>query len=163
MAHESGTSSHRGPDPVRRAVAARVLLALSLLLPLSAAGAPPCEVSVTTDIAFGVYDVFSPAPLLATGRIRLRCPQAQNPRIALGLGSSATYRPRKLQGPGDVLEYNLFIDPGHLTIWGDGSDGSSMFTAPSGSGQFVIYAMVPAAQNVRDGAYSDSLLLTLYP
>jgi spore coat protein U-like protein len=140
------------------------LLALALLLlPAGPARAAlTCTATVTGGIVFGTYDVFAPAPLTSTGRIRLNCPKGLTAQIFLSAGNSADFTWRELRSPDGALRYNVYQDPGWSVVWGDGSDGSSVYVSTGGNAQLVLYGRIPAGQDVPDGTYSDALTLTLF-
>lgn len=54
---------------------------------------------------------------------------------------------------GNRIAYNLYLDPGHGRVWGDGTQGSSRYRGVPG--RFMIYARVPAYQFVPVGEYRD--------
>ena len=146
------------------------ILSVVVLLFMSIDGhAFHCTVT-TTPASFGTYDVFSSAPLDTTGTISLMC---NNPEkkpmpvtISISSGGSGSFNPRqmRLAGGSDRMNYSLFLDPSRSTIWGDGTGGTSTFistiikTTPLNA---TIYGRVPARQNLRAGAYSDNLVVTV--
>lgn len=156
----------RGPGVPRSwsspGAALAAIAVAALISPRPAAAAPPCRVTVSADVAFGTYDVFDPAPRDATARIRLVCPQGPSPQIVISKGSSPTYAARTMTSGTDVLRYNLYLDPSHQVVWGDGTDGSSTFVAPHGNVQATVYARIPPGQDVAPGAYSDTLVVTVF-
>jgi spore coat protein U-like protein len=123
-----------------------------------------CTVSVTAGISFGTYDVFAPAPLDTTGYISYKCTGHASVQISLTRGQSTTYAARTLRYGADLLQYNLFIDPARTLVWGDGTEGTGMFT-DSGSGlkrdNLPIYARMRAGQDARPGAYIDSVTVVI--
>lgn len=147
--------------PLRGSFTWALLLALTLL-PQPTTAAPGCKVTVSADLTFGSYDVYSPAPLTTTGRVRLSCPASTNPQITLSSGGSASFVWRELRSTTGALRYNVYMDAAMSLVWGDGTDGSSVFTAPSGKEQVVLYGRIPAGQDPTAGDYADSLQLTLY-
>ena len=54
------------------------------------------------------------------------------------------------------------LDPARTVVWGDGTDGSSLFAAPEGNVQALVYARIPAGQDVAAGAYTDTLVVTIF-
>ena len=62
-----------------------------------------------------------------------------------------------------VLTYNLFLDSTHLTIWGNGSSGTGIFsgTATGPNIGTPVYRRIPARQNAHVGAYSDVITITV--
>ena len=73
-----------------------------------------------------------------------------------------------MQGPGDTLNYNLYLDAAHNQILGDGTGGTSQ---DSGSATIsktspftfieTIYGRIFAGQDPAVGAYSDSIVYTM--
>jgi spore coat protein U-like protein len=63
----------------------------------------------------------------------------------------------------NVLNYNLFTDPTHLSMWGDGSGGTAI-VAGSGTGSVTnvpVYGRVPGSQSVPSGSYADDIVITV--
>ena len=118
--------------------------------------------NVGGDILFGTYDVFAPTPLDTSVRLRLVCPKGQAPMVMISKGNSATYAPRTLVSGPLALPYNLFLDVARQVVWGDGTEGTSYWTAPGGTAQAQIYARIPAGQDAVAGDYSDSVVLTIF-
>ncbi len=138
-------------------------LALLIAIPSIARAAPSCTVTVAGDILFGTYDVFSPTPLDTNVRVRLNCPKGQTPIVMISKGNnSTTYWPRKLSSGASFLEYNLFLDAARQVVWGDGTEGTSYFTAPGGNAQTQIYARIPPGQDAVTGIYSDGVVVTIF-
>ena len=85
-------------------------------------------------------------------------------RISLAPAVDGTFD-RLMRWRGDVLRYNLFADPGHTVIWGDGSRGTYAFTAKCCPTEefstITIYARIPAGQDVQAGTYRDTVLVLL--
>lgn len=140
---------------------ARVMAAL-IAVPASAGAADTCRVTIHGDVAFGTYDVFSPAARHATMRIRVDCPQSSAPQIAISRGNSATYGSRELRSGREVLRYNLYVDPGHRIVWGDGTEGSRMPAAASGNAEVTVYGRIAPGQDVAPGTYTDTLVVTVF-
>jgi spore coat protein U-like protein len=145
----------------------RFLLCLIFILIARSAGA--CTVS-TTGVVFANYDVFSLAPLTSTGSVTVTCDLAPLPDVTISIGPSSHsggFLPRQMKHAAlpDLLSYNLYIDTGGTSIWGDGTGGTRTvflknvrrrrpITVP-------IYGIVPPAQNISAGSYSDVLTVTI--
>jgi spore coat protein U-like protein len=67
----------------------------------------------------------------------------------------------------DRLNYNLFVNAGRSTVWGDGAPGTSTVflknVKKNHPAVATIYGRVPPGQNVSVGSYSDSLTVTITP
>lgn len=147
-----------------------VLLGLALIVLSTAARAQSCNVTATP-VSFGSYNVFNAGPLDATGTITVRCTSLLslfvNYTIKLSKGLSGSYAPRQMANGTNRLNYNLYTDATRLTVWGDGSAGTSFIS----NGILVVllgitvnhtvYGRVPALQNVVVGSYSDNITVTL--
>ena len=144
-----------------RAAALVPRLVLGLALPFALPGTASAECSLNiVDVSFGSYDPFSVADTDITGGISVSCDAETSLQVSLsaGLGSFAM---RHLQSGSDILRYNLFTDPSRLSIWGDGSPGTSLLSLSGTGGNFTVYGRIPARQNVPVGAYGDTITVTL--
>ena len=136
--------------------------ALLALAVVPAAHAAVCTVS-TSGLNFGNYDVFSTLNDDVTGTINVDCDSGTNYSILLSSGTSGTFSSRSMTNGTYVLGYNLFTDPTRLTIWGDGSSGTSTFSG-SGTGSNIgtpVYGRIPAGQNAFVGTYNDVVVVTV--
>jgi spore coat protein U-like protein len=153
------------PRPIQ---AAKVLLgALALCLIGARAQAMSCTVINTSSVRFGSYDVFDNQPLDSTGNLEFRCTQVAAGdmlSIQLNRGESNSFLPRAMMHRGMRFEYNLYLDAARTIVWGDGTSGTSAYTARPIEGQTIsvpIYGRIPPRQNVAIGSYSDSIVLTV--
>lgn len=141
-----------------------VALGLGLLTAPALASAASCSIIEAVGVAFGGYDVFSSTVTTSTGRLVFQCQDAGPIAISLGRGGSSTWLRRLSQGL-HGLDYNLFLDAAGSVVWGDASGGTSRYTNPSPpdgeSVSVTIYGRIPARQNARVGAYSDTIVATL--
>lgn len=138
-------------------------LAAALLLAFAAGGAEAaCTVSAQS-VIFGNYDVFSGQPLDGIGNIAITCDIATPYTLSLSTGSSGSFALRALANAGYRLNYNLFVDAAHATVWGDGSGGSAIASAggSASTGNHTVYGRIPAGQNATVGSYSDSVTVTV--
>jgi spore coat protein U-like protein len=150
------------------------LLSAALLLltppPAHALGLD-CNVS-STGVAYGVYDPNSSSPTNATGNVHVSCTVLlasvlSQINIRLSTGSSGTFANRKMSGGADQLNYNLYKDASHTTVWGDGTGGTGIFTdnlliAVLGTSvDHTIYGSIPPGQYVAAGSYADTITVTV--
>lgn len=146
-----------------RGIACAALLAASV--PLHAA---TCGVSANS-VAFGAYNPFDLLPHDAAGNIQVSCNDvlvALSYTLRLSAGGSGSYAPRRMSGGAYTLDYNLYTDPAHATVWGDGSASTATVTGAfavtvSGSANHAVYGRVPAGQNAGAGSYSDTVTVTV--
>lgn len=148
----------------------RLLATFLCLLPGSEAGAA-CTVSAT-GVGFGAYDVFVASPSDSTGTVTVTCDQAPPVDVVIGIGPSGTsggFVPRQMRSASspDRLNYNLFVNAGRSTVWGDGAPGTSTVflknVTKNRPAVTTIYGRVPPGQDVSVGSYSDSLTVTITP
>lgn len=140
----------------------RILLTCTLACAgMSTAHAEGCTVS-TSGLNFGSYDVFSPLNDDITATINVNCPSGTGYSLWLSTGTG-TFSLRTLTNGASVLAYNLYLDPTHLTIWGDGSSGTGTISG-TGTGANVgtpVYGRIPPGQNASVGSYADVITVTV--
>lgn len=150
---------------MRRLRVIGVGLWLQLWTVAAAQAAGSCEVSISL-VDFGRVDVRRGGEI--TGEVAVRCPTAQRFALSLSRGHG-DYRMRRMRGPdGAELEYNLFVDPAHLRVWGDGIAGGTARLTGRTDGRrttlITVYGRIPRGQRGgRAGAYADALTVTLEP
>ncbi|MFT4254199.1 MAG: spore coat U domain-containing protein [Caulobacter sp.] len=117
---------------------------------------------------FGVYSGLTPAADTAIGRLNVRCLPAAGagtPQVRIGAGGSGQHLDRMMASGTARLRYNLYLDPAHRLVAGDGSAGTSLLPAPRtrAIGRYVwpIFGMIPPGQRVPAGVYSDTLLIEI--
>lgn len=122
-----------------------------------------CFISAT-DVAFGSTGLIQSA-LTATGTISAQCTNGDAFQIALNGGASGNVAARAMQpaGGGGAVNYQLYLDAAHSTIWGDGTAGTSTATG-TGSGlsqSLTVYGQVPVQTTPAPGTYSDTITATI--
>jgi spore coat protein U domain-containing protein, fimbrial subunit CupE1/2/3/6 len=149
----------------RRALAA-IALAVSVSVWLPARAEAQLGVNCTisaTPVAFGSYDVLSASPVDSTGTITYECVIGFPIIITLSRGSSSSFTPRTMTSGAETLAYNVYLDAARTTIWGDGTGGTSSYSANTIllPVTVTVYGRVPASQNVAAGSYGDTLVATI--
>ena len=134
-------------------------LALLALLVLPGAAMAECSLNVI-GLTFGGYDPFSVTDTDITGSVSVSCDTDTSVQISLsaGLGPFAA---RQMKSGANPLFYNLYTDPSHLSLWGDGSPGTNLVSFSGTAGSYTVYGRIPAGQNVPVGAYGDTITVTL--
>jgi spore coat protein U-like protein len=134
---------------------------------VSATVSSNCTVSAS-NVAFGSVNVISATAPTATGGIIVKCTNATawTATASAGGGSGATATLRKMTHATDAtktLNYALFTDSGHATVWGDGSTGSGITGTGTGADDArTVYARIPAGQNAATlGSYTDTVTVTV--
>jgi spore coat protein U-like protein len=146
-----------------------VILACSMVI-TRASGAAVCSVS-STGTAFGTFDTLSGLDDNILGTISVTCTgnigDPVNYTIALGPGGGS-FVSRIMQAGTPQLNYNLYKDAAHMSVWGDGSGGTATVSdsyslaATSNTLQYPVYGSVPGTQSgAVAGSYSDNILITL--
>lgn len=149
----------------------RVILALAGLAGVlhateaSAQLTPSCTISATS-VNFGNYNVFNGSAVDSTGTITYTCNSAaSNITISLSTGASSTYRSRAMSKGAEALNYNLFRDAARTSIWGDGTNGTGVYTRnnPQNNNPIsvTVYGQIPAGQDVSAGTFSDTISATI--
>ena len=144
----------------RSAITAAFVFAL--LATAAPAAAASCSVS-PQQLSLGRYDPFASAPQDAVTSIAISCDVETSVVIAIGPGTG-DYGARTMTGGAQALLYNLYIDPAHSRVWGDGTNGSSTVssTAVATSTAIPVYARAPARQTqLKPGSYSDILWVSI--
>ena len=143
-------------------------LVAALAVSAEAQAITSCSIGNVTSVAFGAYDPFSGIDLDSTGSLTYQCSgvgPSDTIVIHLGRGGSSGFFPRQMSNGGATLSYNLFLDASRLSVWGDGTGGTSLYgpvTPPESSNTTVnIFGRIPAGQNIPVGSYSDTLVITL--
>lgn len=128
-----------------------------------------CTISATA-VAFGNYDVYAATPTNSNGSVTYHClgypsPPGSGPvTIFLNKGSSATFTPRFMHNGANHLNYNLYLDAGLTQIWGDGTGGTTFYSATAINDSRVtvtVFGSIPAAQDAHVGAYTDTIKATI--
>ena len=167
-------------------VALPALLALSLLAAIAPAfaGSSPqtgsfqvsatinnsCQVSATTNIAFGTYDTLSTTDTDAAGSVSVRCNQGvTNVVVTLdqganpAAGSSAAAPLRQMASGTDRLPYQIYSDAARTTVWGDTAATGVTIAGPlaaSAAEVLPTYGRIAAGQDAPAGAYTDTVGVT---
>jgi len=139
------------------------------LLPQLSFAAPSCTVSALP-LAFGSYDTIN--SLSGFTSITVSCSRINQGggtvtyTLALSTGPGS-YAARQMTSGANVLLYNLYSDPTHTQVWGDGTGGSvtvaGTFSSPpkSQTAAVTVYGLIPGAQNVVPGAYATATPITV--
>lgn len=152
----------------RRRLFATVAVAAGLALAADPARAAfECSVVSVSPVSFPVYDVFRVSPTDAQGSVTYECRGVGQNTLTIDLssGGAGQFSPREMRASSEVLSYNLFVDAGRGTIWGDGGAGTGRYgpyRPPNNSPVVVpIFGRITSGQNVTPGTYTDSVTLTL--
>lgn len=136
-----------------------------------AAGCTVCICSVsTTSMNFGTYNPAASGATTATASISASCISVSvpmNATVDLGLsaGTSGNAAARQMASGSKRLNYNIYQDPAHTTVWGNGSNGGTeqsmqIVNLLNWNTTKTAYGRIPAGQYAQTGAYADSIVVT---
>lgn len=107
-----------------------------------------------------------PTPVDATSTLSVQCTNTTPYTVALNAGSNAggasNFTARTMKSGANSLGYQLYLDTGRSTIWGDGTASSTSSGTGTGSTQsLTIYGRLPSLANVIPGSYTDTVTVTV--
>lgn len=148
----------------------KIALCISLVLLLAPAATRADHCSVTaTSMDFGEYDVFDTRPTSSRGSVTVQCNGPEQKmvsfEVSMTTGNSGTYSVRKMNGPGESLDYNIYRNAAGTEIWGNGTDRTTTVSGTSWKDlptQFDFFGIIREEQDVAAGAYSDSITVDVY-
>lgn len=118
-----------------------------------------CQISAT-NLDFGDYTGTQAA---STSTITVICTNNQGYDIGLDAGTSGGgVTVRKMTGPGGaILGYGLYRDANHTTNWGNTVSTDTVHGNGSGGAQtLTVYGLMPSAEYVMSGVYTDTVTAT---
>ncbi|VVE12074.1 Csu type fimbrial protein [Pandoraea terrigena] len=121
-----------------------------------------CTIAAT-NITFATQSALD-RPVTGAGQLTVQCTQNDAYRISLSGGQLGTVTSRYMTSQSaSNIGYQLYLDSGYATIWGDGSSGTSPLTGiGTGLVQFIpIYARVPSQSTPPPGVYTDTVTATI--
>jgi spore coat protein U domain-containing protein, fimbrial subunit CupE1/2/3/6 len=129
-----------------------------------------CSVA-TAGVSFGRYSAMARSPTDASGSIEVVCTASTDATLAYSIalvGKGGTVTARAMQSAAARLSYQLYTDPAHTVIWGNGAAGGRVVTyaAPLAHGRtstqrFTVFGRIQPGQNVPPGTYRDSVVVVL--
>jgi spore coat protein U-like protein len=159
------------------ALAALTACAIVVQLPLSAQTASAsltvtanvtknCTIA-TAPVNFGSYDPVAAnatAPLDGVGTLTVACTKGAVAKVGLNSGANAQGTVRRMgQGTTEYLNYEIYKDTAHATVWGNTADTAlDIPAAPNRNPRtFTAYGRVVAAQDAAVGNYTDTIVATV--
>lgn len=126
-----------------------------------------CTVSGTT-LNFGssIDPLAAATPLDATSSLSVQCTNTTPYTVALNAGVNAggasNFGGRAMKSGSNTLAYQLYLDAGRSSVWGDGTGSSTVSGTGTGSAQtLTIYGRLPSLANVVPGSYTDTVTVTV--
>ena len=125
--------------------------------------AAACAINSASTLNFGTQGMLV-ANVDQTSTIQVVCTNTTPFTIGLdaGTGSGATVATRKLTSGGNTVNYALYSDAAHTTIWGNTVSTDTVAGTGAGSAQnFTVYGRVPPQAAPAPGNYSDTITVTV--
>lgn len=127
-----------------------------------------CLVSAT-NLNFGAYDSVAATALDGTSTITVTCTAGTKYKIGLDAGlqsAVATGTSRAMVGDDaatTLLNYELYTESGHGTVWGDLGGGTTVAQSALTGGplDYTVYGQIPAPQYVPAANYADTINVTV--
>lgn len=126
-----------------------------------------CTVSGTT-LNFGasIDPLAAATPLDATSTLSVQCtnttPYTVSLNAGVNAGGASNFGSRLMKSGSNTLGYQLYLDAGRATVWGDGTASSTSAGTGTGSAQtLTIYGRLPSLANVVPGSYTDTVTVTV--
>jgi spore coat protein U-like protein len=112
---------------------------------------------------------FPPSGVLTTNiaqssTIQVTCTNTTPYTIGLdaGTGSGATVATRKLTSGGATVNYSLYSDTNHTTVWGNTPGTDTVAGTGNGTGQnFTVFGLIPPQTTPAPGTYTDTITVTV--
>ena len=128
---------------------------------VTATVADSCRVTAT-DLDFGAYDPNAATDNEAISTITATCTEGTAYTLALDDGSnsgSATDTTRAMLGDGNYLDYELYSESGHTTVWN--ATNTVANTAVAGANAHTVYGRILAGRYVPAASYLDTITVTI--
>ena len=105
-------------------------------------------------------------PLDASSTLSVQCTNTTPYSVSLSAGANAggasNFTARAMKSGSNSLGYQLYLDAGRSSIWGDGTGSSTVSGTGSGSTQsLTIYGRLPSLNNVVPGSSTDTVTVTV--
>jgi spore coat protein U-like protein len=123
-----------------------------------------CTITVN-DLDFGtVSDLVASVDGATTGTVTCTGVAPVSIAFDAGTGGSSTYGTRQMASGGETINYNLYREPTHTEVLGDGTGGTFVIelTSTGGADGFSVYARTAPGQNPKPaGAYTSTVTATV--
>jgi spore coat protein U-like protein len=122
-----------------------------------------CTFGTITTIAFAPYDPIAGSDDVGVGSIGYACDAGTNESVTIGLSNgmhSSGNSDRNMSKGSDMLPYQIYLDSGHQTVWGDDSFGSEYSATGATSTNVTMFGRIPRHVNAPVGQYSDMITVT---
>lgn len=133
-----------------------ILVASCLLIMSQTCFGAICDIKNTLMVDFGSYNPFSSQDNDSAEDMQISCVGLRLLTVEISAGNSGQINQRKMFSNNEALNYNLYSNAGRTTIW------NRLSTIVILNRTLTIYGRIPAGQDVKSGAYTDNLTVTLY-
>jgi len=99
-----------------------------------------------------------------TSTISVQCTSGTGYNIGLdaGIGTGATVAVRKMTFSGSTINYSLYTDAGHTTVWGNTISTDTVAATGNGAPQsYTVFGRVPPQTTPAIGTYTDTVTVTV--
>lgn len=110
----------------------------------------------------------SAVPIDATSTLTVQCTNTTPYSVALdagtNAGSASSFATRAMKNGAHTLGYQLYLNAGRSSVWGDGTGGSAPAngTGTGSSQTLTIYGRLPTlGSTVVPGTYTDTVTVTI--
>jgi spore coat protein U-like protein len=124
---------------------------------------PSCTIVSTATLNFGSQGVLT-ANVDQITTLQVQCTNTTPYNIGLdaGTGTGATVTTRKLTSGANTVNYSLYSDSGHSTVWGNTVGTNTVSATGSGASQtYTIYGRVPPQTTPAPATYTDTITVTV--
>ena len=122
-----------------------------------------CTINSASTLNFGSQGVLI-AAVNQTSAVQVQCTNTTPYNIGLdaGAGTGATVAVRNMTSGANTVNYSLYSDSGHTTVWGTAIGTNTVAATGSGASQsYTVYGQVPAQTTPAPGSYSDTVTVTV--
>jgi spore coat protein U-like protein len=122
-----------------------------------------CVVNSSPNIDFGANGVLT-SNVDQTSTLAVQCTDTTPYTIGLsaGTGAGATVATRKMTNSGATVNYSLYSDSAHTTVWGNTAGTDTVAGTANGASQnYTIYGRVPSQTTSAPGTYTDTITVTI--
>jgi spore coat protein U domain-containing protein, fimbrial subunit CupE1/2/3/6 len=167
--------SNRKYSPAHRMIACAV--AIIGLLAAGAALAASTSTTFTSQITLAATCVINSASTLnfgnqgilstnvdQTSTIQVSCTNTTPYTIGLdaGTGTGATVATRKMTSGAATVNYSLYTDSAHTTVWGNTIGTDAVAATGNGTSQaYTVFGRVPPQTTPAPGTYTDTITVTV--
>jgi spore coat protein U-like protein len=99
-----------------------------------------------------------------TSTLQVQCTNTTPYKIGLdaGTGAGATVATRKMTSGGATINYSLYTDTNHTTVWGNTVGTDTVSATGNGASQgFTVFGRVPPQTTPAPGTYTDTITVTV--